>query len=60
MYFTHFEEQSTEQKEEKKQWLVEEKALLNALRESVDKAVQKKKLTNHQAIKYFQSSKECA
>jgi hypothetical protein len=56
-YFKHFEEQSIEQAEEKKQWIVEEKALLNALRAAVDKAFQKKKLTDQQAVKYFQSSK---
>ena len=56
-YFKHFEEQSIEQAEEKKQWLGEEKALLNALRDAVDKAFQKKKLTDQQAVKYFQSSK---
>jgi hypothetical protein len=35
---------------------MEEKSLLKALRESVDKAFERKKLSNQQAIKYFQSS----
>jgi hypothetical protein len=55
-YFKHFEEPSSEQEQEKKQWEMEEKSLLKALRESVDKAFERKKLSNQQAIKYFQSS----
>ncbi|CAF3973360.1 unnamed protein product [Rotaria sp. Silwood2] len=57
-YFKHFEEQSIEQQEEKKQWQIEEKSLLKALRESVDKAFQKKKLSNQQMMNYFQSITE--
>ncbi|CAF0739662.1 unnamed protein product [Rotaria sp. Silwood1] len=57
-YFKHFEEQSIEQQEEKKQWQIEEKSLLKALRESVDKAFQKKKLSYQQTMNYFQSITE--
>ncbi|CAF3555173.1 unnamed protein product [Adineta steineri] len=55
-YFKHFEEQSNEkQQEEKQQWQTEEKSLLKALRESVDKAYERKKITYEQMIKYFES-----
>ncbi|CAF0728007.1 unnamed protein product [Rotaria sordida] len=57
-YFKHFEEQSIEQEQEKKQWQIEEKSLLKALRESVDKAFQKKKLSYQQTLNYFQSITE--
>jgi len=45
-----------EEEQEKRQWQLEEKSLLKALRESVDKAFERKKLSDQQAIKYFQSS----
>ena len=53
MYFKHVEEQL----EEKQQWAAEEKRLLKALRDAVDLAFGKKKISVEQAEKYFQSSK---
>ncbi|CAF4767313.1 unnamed protein product, partial [Rotaria magnacalcarata] len=47
-----------EQQQEKQQWQIEEKSLLKALREAVDLAYQKKKISNQQATIYFQSITE--
>ncbi|CAM4909126.1 unnamed protein product [Rotaria socialis] len=57
-HFKRFEEKSKEQQQEKQQWQIEEKSLLKALREAVDLAYQKKKISNQQATIYFQSITE--
>ncbi|CAF1017635.1 unnamed protein product [Adineta ricciae] len=57
-HYKHFEEQSAEQQQEKKRWQTEEKALLKALREAVDRAYEKKRISHEQAGKYFESITE--
>ena len=57
-YYKHFQEDSIEQQAEKKKWAEEEKLMVKALRDAVEKAQEKRKLTVEQAMKYFQSSRK--
>lgn len=57
MYFKNFEKQVPERDQEKKEWAAEEKLLLKTLRDAVDLAYQKKKLSDRQAAEYFKSSR---